>query len=581
MCQVCKGCCDKYGYVTVIGECSKAGEFVFFHVLDSKIYKLKCERETIMTDFRDMSRIKKLWNQSIQYIRGTRSKDLKGKNDQQEATAVEAPLWRKKSVQLIGGAVILLTAAGLIGYQQYTQYIKANTFEYFHVSMNGTEVGTVDSPEQVDELIEKKAAELKSAHPDLHMELETGMITYASESAFKPEVTTEETLAKLGSMFTSHALGVEVKVDGKVIGIVKDQETADAILLRIQSKYAPELAADSKNPRGVMTLSYNKNDKTEDNAKSADAEEGVQEGEIKPGRIVSEVEFVEDIDVTDAKIAPEQVEDPEALYKRLTEGEAKPTKYVVQAGDCVGCIAHKFNVSPQVIYENNPWIKDDLIRVGDELDLTAILPEVTVKTIESLVEVESIAAPVEIEKNDQLPVGQQKVIQEGVEGSQRLTYKITKENGYVISEELINKEILQEPVPEIIEKGTMVVIGEGSGKFALPVTNYRITSKFGQRWGRMHKGVDFTGNKTILASDAGEVEYVGWKSGLGNTVIINHKNGYKTVYGHLSSFKVSKGDKVKKGASIAIMGNTGNSTGTHLHFEIHKNGTAENPLKYL
>ncbi|MEF2243852.1 M23 family metallopeptidase [Paenibacillus sp. IITD108] len=528
-----------------------------------------------MTDFRDMSRIKKFWNQTIQYVRGTRSQDLKGKSDQQEAAAVAAPLWRRKSVQIIGGAVILLTAAGLIGYQQYTQYIKANTFEFFHVSMNGQEIGTVSSTEQVDELIASKLSEVKAANPDLQMELNTGLITYESESAFKPQIDADATLSKLGSMFTSYAVGVEVKVDGKVVGVVKDQETADSILLRIQGKYAPELVAQSKNPRSVMALSYNKDG---DEEKSADA---AADEEVKPGRVVSEVEFVEKVDLNNTNIDPEAVEDPEQLYKRLTEGSPKPTKYVVQKGDCVGCIAHKFDISPQVIYENNPWIKDDMIRVGDELDLTAIQPEITVRTAESLVEVEAIAAPVEVQKNNTMPVGQSKVIQEGVEGSQRLTYRISKENGYVISEELISKEVLLEPVPEIVEKGTMVVIGEGSGKFALPVTNYRITSKFGQRWGRLHKGVDFTGNKTILASDAGEVEFVGRKSGLGNTVIINHKNGYKTVYGHLSSYKVSKGDKVKKGASIAIMGNTGNSTGTHLHFEIHKNGVAQNPLKYL
>lgn len=527
-----------------------------------------------MTDFRDRRRIREFWNQTIQYVRGTRSQNLKDKSDQQEAAAA-APPWRRKSVQIIGGAVILLTAAGLIGYQQYTQYIKANTFEFFHVSLNGQEIGTVNRTEQVDELIAKKLSEAKAANPDLHMELNTGLLTYESESAFKPQIDADATLSKLGSMFTSHAVGVEVKIDGKTVGVVKDQKTADSVLLRIQSKYAPELVAKSKNTRSVMALSYNKDAKETKNA-AATAED-----QIKPGRVVSEVEFVEKVDLNKTTVDPESIQEPEQLYKMLTEGTPKPTKYVVQKGDCVGCIAQKFDISPQVIYENNAWIKDDMIRVGDELDLTAIQPEITVRTTESLVEIETIAAPAEVQKNNTLPVGQSKVIQEGVEGSQRLTYRISKENGYVVSEELISKEVLLEPIPEIIEKGTMVVIGEGSGKFALPVTNYRITSKFGPRWGRMHKGVDFIGNKTILASDAGEVEFVGRKRGLGNTVIIDHKNGYKTIYGHLSSYKVSKGDKVKKGAAIAVMGNTGNSTGTHLHFEIHKNGVAQNPLKYL
>ncbi len=71
------------------------------------------------------------------------------------------------------------------------------------------------------------------------------------------------------------------------------------------------------------------------------------------------------------------------------------------------------------------------------------------------------------------------------------------------------------------------------------------------------------------------------KSGYGNVVILDHKNGYKTLYGHLSSFTVSQGEIVEKGDQIGVMGNTGRSTGTHLHFEIIKNGTSENPLSYL
>ncbi|MFD2117433.1 peptidoglycan DD-metalloendopeptidase family protein [Paenibacillus yanchengensis] len=528
-----------------------------------------------MTDFKGMGRMKNMWNKLTHRSQHTDSQDLNGKADQQEAVV---PLWRKKRTQLIVGAAVLTLVAGLIFYQQYTKYIKANTFEFFHVFVDGEEIGTVNSPDQVVDLVDKKKEALQTKNPGLRMQLNTGLITYESDSAFKPAVDAEQTIAKLSSSFTAHAQGVEVKVNDKVIGVVKDQETADNILSRIQGKYAPEFVAESKNTRNVRALSYNKN---EANNESANAAEISKKADLQPGRTIDKVEFVEDVALADTNTQPDAIEDEEKVYKRLIEGSAKPIKYVVKEGDCVGCIANQFDISPQVIYENNPWIKDDMIRVGDELDLTAIQPEVTVRTSEKLVELESIAAPVEVQKNDELPVGQRKVIQHGVEGKQRLVYQIFKENGYVTSEELVEKEIIQEPVPEIVEKGTMVVIGEGSGKFAYPLSSYKITSKFGPRWGRQHKGIDFTGSKSILSSDAGVVEFAGRKGSLGNLVIIDHKNGYKTYYGHMSSFKVSKGDKVSKGEGLGTMGNTGNSTGTHLHFEIHKDGVAQNPMKYL
>lgn len=529
-----------------------------------------------MTGFRDMSRMKKVWERTTQYFRRTRSQDLIGKTEQQAADViVSTPLWRKKSTQIIGGAAVLLTVAGIIGYQQYTQYVERNTFPFYHVYMNGEVIGTVASPGDVDQLIDAAASEVQQANPGVTMVLDSGDITYESDSGFKAVPETEATLAKLEGMFTSHAVGVEVKIDGKVIGVVKDQATADNILKRVQSKFAPELAAAAKESKMVQTLSYNKDGKVE--AADTEADKKLTE----PGRVVTEVSFVEEVQVASIDISPAEIAEGEEIYKKIIDGSTKPTKYIVQPGDCIGCIAQEFEISPQVIYENNPWIEDDRITVGDELDLTVLQPELTVRTVETSVDLEKIAAPVEVRKNDKVRVGQSKVIRQGVEGTQRLTYRIVKQNGYVVTEELMDKEVIVEPIPEIVEKGTMVVQGEGSGKFAYPLKSYRITSKYGQRWGRLHSGVDFTGNKRILASDAGVVEFVGSRTGTGKTIIINHKNGFKTLYGHLNSYTVKKGEKVQKGDQIGVMGNTGNSTGTHLHFEIHKNGVPQNPLKYL
>ena len=99
----------------------------------------------------------------------------------------------------------------------------------------------------------------------------------------------------------------------------------------------------------------------------------------------------------------------------------------------------------------------------------------------------------------------------------------------------------------------------------------------------MHTGLDISASlgTPIKAADGGKVVFVGRKGAYGNMVEIDHGNGYKTRYAHCSKMLVKVGDKVYKGQHIANVGNTGRSTGPHLHFEVLKNGKSQNPSKYL
>ncbi len=121
--------------------------------------------------------------------------------------------------------------------------------------------------------------------------------------------------------------------------------------------------------------------------------------------------------------------------------------------------------------------------------------------------------------------------------------------------------------------------------FIRPVSG-KVTSRFGKRSDpfthkeKFHKGIDIACEigTPVVAAASGTVEFVGWKSGYGKTVIIDHGNGYKTLYGHLSSYSIERGSKVEQGKKIALSGNTGRSTGAHLHFEVRKGGTPQRPL---
>jgi murein DD-endopeptidase MepM/ murein hydrolase activator NlpD len=109
------------------------------------------------------------------------------------------------------------------------------------------------------------------------------------------------------------------------------------------------------------------------------------------------------------------------------------------------------------------------------------------------------------------------------------------------------------------------------------------TSGFGWRWGRMHEGIDLAvGNGTsVVASASGTVIVAGWMGGYGNLVVVDHGNGLATAYGHNTSVTVGVGQSVAQGQLIAYSGNTGHSTGPHVHFEVRVNGTPVDPLGYL
>lgn len=110
-----------------------------------------------------------------------------------------------------------------------------------------------------------------------------------------------------------------------------------------------------------------------------------------------------------------------------------------------------------------------------------------------------------------------------------------------------------------------------------------ISSNFGMRWGKMHKGMDIANDlgAPIYAAMDGIITYSGWMEGYGKVIIIDHGNKIETVYGHCNVLRVEKGEKVSKGQRIGDVGSTGRSTGPHVHFEVKVNGVAEDPSKYI
>lgn len=212
-----------------------------------------------------------------------------------------------------------------------------------------------------------------------------------------------------------------------------------------------------------------------------------------------------------------------------------------------------------------------------------LLDVLRVQTEKTEIYKEDIVCTSERKPTDTLYVNEEKIVKEGQNGIVEVMAKVTEINGIATNVTPITKKVIKEPTTEIVMVGTKEIPSVGTGIFTNPFYG-TITSRFGARWGRRHTGIDICGEvgSPIKSADNGIVitaEYQ--ENGYGNIIIIDHQNGVHTWYAHLHKINVKVGDVVKKGTAIGELGNTGYSTGPHLHFEVRENGTPVNPSKYV
>lgn len=201
------------------------------------------------------------------------------------------------------------------------------------------------------------------------------------------------------------------------------------------------------------------------------------------------------------------------------------------------------------------------------------LLSVSVISAEKITEREAIPFETRAEKNTSVPNG--KTISEGVNGEKDVVYFVSKINGIETERYVISETVISEPTDKIISENEAL-------SFKIPVKG-AVSSVFGQRWGRNHDGVDIaanTGDK-VTASESGTVIFCGEAGGYGKLIIMEHKEGFKTYYGHLSTTLAATGVFAAQGTVIGEVGSTGNSTGPHLHFEIRKNDVPCDPLSFI
>ena len=319
-------------------------------------------------------------------------------------------------------------------------------------------------------------------------------------------------------------------------------------------------------------------------------EEKVQEEEI-PEPLAPEEDglkgmaFGEKVEISEAYVSKSLITSPEEAADQITKESEKNEIYVVQSGDTLSTIANGHGLYVKdVLALNSGLTERTTLQIGDEIIITVPQPELTIMTVEQSTYEEEYFAEVEYVYNDNWYTTKSVVLQEQEAGYHEVTALITKRNGTEESREMIDEVVLKEPVKKIVEVGTQT-----PPTYIKPLSGGRQTSGFGRRKAPTkgastnHRAIDWatpTGT-AIWASSGGTVSVAGWQSGYGYVVYINHPDGNQTRYGHLSKILVSPGQKVKQGQKIALSGNTGRSTGPHLHFELRVNGTPVNPYNYF
>ncbi|WP_332692349.1 peptidoglycan DD-metalloendopeptidase family protein [Halalkalibacter lacteus] len=430
----------------------------------------------------------------------------------------------------------------------------------YHIYVGDKLIGTVQDAEPVLTYIEETLNEYEDKYPNLSLQIDE-KIRIIPEFVF-----------------------IEEKEDEDIVTALEDEliVQAEAIALVIDDKPAVYLPTNEETERALEKLitQYVDEEVYEQFQSEIDEEHTLKVGEKK----ITNLSLTEEVIEEESLVLPEEVVSAEEAVEKLNKGVLEEQPYIVQEGDVLISIASDYDLSTSELLELNKDLQEDsVIRIGQEIQVTVYEPLVKVLATHVKKVEEEIPFQTEIKEDDSMWKGDQKVTQEGQTGKQVLEYEITERNGNVIKREVLSEEVTKEPVKKLIVKGTKVMPSRGSGSLGWPAVGGYISSQQGNRWGRFHRGIDIArpSNYNILAADNGTVSFAGSQGGYGNLVRINHNNGMETLYAHLDSIDVKVGQTVAKGQKIGIMGQTGNSTGIHLHFEVYENGQLKNPMDYL
>ncbi len=489
--------------------------------------------------------------------------------------------------------IITILITIMIGVVLLLSSIDSKTYDsastYYRIYLNGNNIGVIDNKEQLYDLIDSSQSAIKSEYNVKNVYPPNNLKTVAVNTYRSDLNDVNDVYNKIEEQDDFTIKGYIVTIKGKDSKYTINVLNKD-IFYNAAKRFVKAFLAEDEYEK------YINNTQTEI---------------VETGRIIEGMRFSENITLKEAYISVNDLiyTDEIELTRFLLFGDNPETKsYTVKLGDTIESVseANKLNVEEFLIANNNYKSKDSILRIGDKVNVTLIDPQLTF--IYDLYEIkdEVVYFEKKLEYDKNKPTTYKEITQAGEKGLDRYEEIYSVTNGERSQEAKVTKlATIIEPKNQITTIGTKrndsihhtinpVVL---EGYWAWPTNKgYVITSYRGWRWGKMHQGIDISGagnfGSPIYAAADGVVTHVlnscpshgsgyGDRCGgaYGNAISINHQNGYTTKYAHLhQTVKVRNGQKVKKGDLIGYMGNSGSSTGAHLHYEVMKSGSNVDPM---
>lgn len=517
-----------------------------------------------------------------------------------------------KLVKYIHYGTMIIFALGVFlcapGIKKYSK--DADGTNLVSVYVNGELVGTVDDTSNIDSIVISARKRVAKESTGLVL-VKTDVVLRGSTEIFGKITPDEEIENNIYSLLKEDAVqtkesAYEVKINRFTVKLKTAQEVLALLeaaknMYDTENAYSVNLVLDPTRELDVLTTEMIKNDEV--------SEEEEEEQDVFPMAGMSQtfddyfteaneyeaigfnlgiigIDFNENVEVVKTYVGSDEISTLEEAIAEVTKEQEKSKIYVVESGDTIGIVAQKNGISTDQLLAMNADILENentMLHVGDELKVTAPEPELSILKKEEIYYEEYYDAEIQYIDNDEWYTNEQKTLQQPQEGFRKVIADITYKNNQKIDTQIVYEDVVADAIPKIVERGTKT-----PPTYMYPLSG-RLSSGFGRRKApkkgasTYHKGLDFavpTGT-AIRASSGGVVTKAGWGSGYGYCVYIRHPDGKETRYGHCSKVLVKAGQSVKQGDKIALSGNTGVSTGPHLHFEILVGGTQVNPLKYL
>lgn len=479
--------------------------------------------------------------------------------------------------------------------------LEGNPNSIYQVYLNGESIGLIEDKQELLDLIDQEQIEIKNkykvdkVYPPSGLDIQD-VVTYdndiSSAISVYEKIKDKEPFTISGYEVTITYKDNEdiTESDDAEITDDKEEEVKEPVVMNILNKEDFEEGFYDTIAAFVGSETLKK------------YSSGTQAEIFETGSKIENVYWNEDIKIKESFLSTEEYIYTNSsdiskylLFGTLKEGE----KYIVKDGDDISSVAEANNLNVDEFLVANPEFTSAnvLLTAGQEVNTVLIDPVVNIVYEEEKIEDVEVPYETEYQDDDSIYKGNNETIQEGENGTTRVTEKIQYVNGEIQGLYITNKQELTPAVNKIVKRGTKASSSSGYEFYEVPFTNdtwswptispYVITSKYGWRWGKIHAGIDISGcgyNSPIYAIGDGVVVETGYHYSMGTYVYVAHGNDMYSVYMHLSKYIVSKGQTLSRGQQLGKMGNSGFSTGTHLHLGIYKGypylgGISQNPCK--